>query len=124
MKPLLLYCALLAAPAVATAAAPPQLLAQPSAATRIAVFFTSRNTFNDLAAVRQDLLTKDGIILNYDKLVFAPNGELRSITFRVDCGDGFQGSYTADSLTEVPGIGFLRDYTDQAKKPFVIGKIF
>ncbi|RZK33148.1 MAG: hypothetical protein EOO57_13785 [Hymenobacter sp.] len=124
MKSILLFCALLAAPGVAVQAAAARPLAQPPATTKVAVFFTSKTTFADLAALRQDLLVKDGIVLNYDRLIFTPSGELQSIAFRVDCRDGYQGSYEAENLSAVPSIGFLRDYTAQAKAPFVVGKIF
>lgn len=124
MKLILLFCALLVVPGIAVPAATASPLAQPPATTKVAVFFTSKTTFADLAAVRQDLLVKDGIVLTYDKLIFTPSGELQSIAFRVDCRDGYQGGYAADNLSAVPSIGFLRDYTAQAKTPFVVGKIF
>lgn len=124
MKMMLLYCALLAAPGGAMRAAVTPPLAQPPATTKVAMFFTSKTTFTDLATLRQGLLVKDGIVLNYDKLIFAPTGELQSIAFRVDCRDGYQGSYAADNLSAVPSIGFLRDYTAQAKTPFIVDKIF
>ena len=110
---MLLYCALLAVPSAAMKAATVPPLVQPPATTKVAVFFTSQNTFADLAALRQELLTKDGILLSYEKLVFTPSGELQSTAFRVDCQEGYQGSYAANNLSAVPSIGFLRDYSAQ-----------
>jgi len=122
MKSLLLSCALLA---TSVSAAPLPTGSRPAAtkaASKVAVFFNRKTSFTQLAAIRQDL-TKDGIVLNYEKLEFDKNGELLKISFHVDCKDGFSGSASSESLTEDYNFGFLRDYTSNAAKPFVVGKL-
>jgi hypothetical protein len=121
MKSLLLSCALLA---TSVSAAPVPTGSQPAAVkatSKVAVFFNRKTTFAQLAAVKQDL-TKDGIVLEYEKLEFAKNGDLLKISFHVDCKDGFAGSASSESLTDDYSFGFLRDYTSNAAKPFVVGK--
>jgi hypothetical protein len=122
MKSLLLSCALLV---TSVSAAPLLTGSQPAAtkaASKVVVFFNRQTTFTQLATIKQDL-TKDGIVLNYEKLEFAKNGDLLKISFHVDCKDSFSGSASSESLTDEYSFGFLRDYTSNAAKPFVLGKL-
>ena len=122
MKSLLLSCALLATSVSAAPLLTGSQLAATKAASKVVVFFNRQTTFTQLATIKQDL-TKDGIVLNYEKLEFAKNGDLLKISFHVDCKDGFSSSASSESLTDEYSFGFLRDYTSNTAKPFVLGKL-
>lgn len=121
MKAFLLSCLLLtSAAAVARPATTPPVAS--SATTKIAVLFSRKTTFAQLAAIRQDL-QKDNIELEYQQLEFDKNGDLLKISFHVDCRDGFVGSATSDILTTESAFGFYRDYTVKTDKAFRIGNL-
>jgi hypothetical protein len=124
MKRLLFSCLLLATAATtATAVAPPvRPTATPPATTKIAVLFSHKTSFPQLAAIRQDL-QKDGIELEYQQLAFDKNGGLLKISFHVDCRDGFAGSATSEVLTDESNFGFLRDYTSKGASAFQVGNL-
>ncbi|WNB18641.1 hypothetical protein [Marivirga arenosa] len=65
---------------------------------------------------------KRNIDLKYTNLEII-SGEIEAITIEVDCNDGFSGTA---STTDIPdsGIGFIRDYRENAEVPFAIGRIF
>ena len=121
MKSLLLSCALLTTSVSAAPLPNNTQFTATKATTKVAVFFNRKTTFAQLATIKQDLI-KDGIVLNYEKLEFDQSGDLLKISFQVDCKDGFSGSATSESLTDDYSFGFLRDYTSNAAKPFVVGK--
>lgn len=62
------------------------------------------------------------IDISYENLEFI-NGEIEAITLKVDCNDGFSGTASTTNIPE-SGIGFIRDYRDDADIPFVIGRVF
>lgn len=62
------------------------------------------------------------IDITYENLEYI-NGEIEAITLKVDCNDGFSGTASTTNIPE-SGIGFIRDYRDDADIPFVIGRIF
>lgn len=121
MKAFLLSCLLLTATAAAAlpAATPP---AARAATTKIAVLFSRKTSFAQLATIRQDL-QKDNIELEYQQLEFDKNGDLLKISFHVDCRDGFAGSATSGMLTNESSFGFYRDYTAKADKAFYAGNL-
>lgn len=120
MKLLLLYGALLAAPALANVPIPASTHTTP--ATKVAVFFSHKTTFAQLATIKQDLLT-DGITINYDRLEFDQSGKLLKISFHVNCQDGVADSATNDHLTDDSFFGFVRDFTPGVAKPLRMGNI-
>ncbi len=63
-----------------------------------------------------------GIDIDYENLIII-NGKIDGLKMSVDCNDGFSGSFT---VTEIPesGVGFIRDYSEDADSPFKIGNIF
>ena len=85
----------------------------------IEVSFSSNLNFEDLADIK-DQLTKLNINLTYQSLVFREDGQLKNITFKVDCNDGFNGS-AGGKLFKNNKIGFYRDYTLNAASPFGTG---
>lgn len=56
--------------------------------TKIEILFTRKLDFNDIVKIKLDLSQK-GIVLNYKALGFDKEGKLKSISFFVDCKDGF-----------------------------------
>ena len=119
MKLLLLWGTLLAAPALASVPVPAPIIVTPP--KQVAVYFTRKTTFTQLAAIKQEVL-KDGIVLEYDRLEFDKNGYLAKIAFHVDCEGYTWGSAIEDELTDNSSFGFVRDFTPGATKTFQIGK--
>lgn len=89
---------------------------------RIEVFFNASAGFTELVMIKADLETK-GIILDYKKIEYNKQGELISLSFSVDCRDGFSGSASTDNLKNNVRFGFYRDYSRDAKSPFGTGGI-
>lgn len=85
--------------------------------SNIEVVFNRHLEFNDLVRIKQGLSQK-GISIDYKKLSFDNSGKLRSITFFVDCKDGFSGGTEAYNLTNQSQVGFYRDYTKDTSSPF------
>jgi hypothetical protein len=122
MKTLLLGCLLLVAAATTAASSPSHPLAAPHSTTKIAVLFSHKTSFAQLASIRQDL-QKDGIELEYQQLEFDKDGGLLKMRFHVDCRDGFAGSATSDVLTNESSFGFYRDYTSKGAAAFRVGNL-
>ncbi len=118
MKYLFLSCALLA---TAASAAPRLPLHPPVAAPakKVAVFFNRQTTFAQLATIKQEV-AKDGIALDYDRLVFDASGHLTAISFRVEFGN-MKGTATEDNVPEDQTFGFVRDLTPGAPAVLRIG---
>ncbi|WKV12149.1 outer membrane beta-barrel protein [Marivirga harenae] len=62
------------------------------------------------------------IDIEYESLEII-DGKIEAITLKVDCNDGFSGTASTTNIPE-SGIGFIRDYRDEADIPFVIGRVF
>jgi len=64
----------------------------------------------------------EGITISYNDLQIV-NGKITALSMMVDCNDGYSGNL---SITDIPesGVGFIRDYSEDAENPFEIGKIF
>ncbi len=63
-----------------------------------------------------------GIDIEYENLTII-NGKIDALKMSVDCNDGYSGSFT---VTEIPesGVGFIRDYSEDADSPFLPGDVF
>jgi hypothetical protein len=65
---------------------------------------------------------KRGIDIEYENLQII-NGKIEAITLKVDCNDGYSGTASTTNMPE-SGIGFIRDYSNNADASFQMGKIF
>ena len=88
----------------------------------IEVSFNSTMDKEDLDSISNKLLNR-GITLNYKESTFDKNGKLSSISFKVDCNDGFSGSASLNFLTGKSRFGFRRDYSEKVKIPFQTGSL-
>jgi hypothetical protein len=67
---------------------------------------------------------KKNIIVNFYGSKFYDDGTIKKMTLRIDCNDGFSGSVEISDVDLKTGsFGFFRDYNENAKAPFNIGKI-
>lgn len=78
-------------------------------------------TREELEKYKQEA-AEQNITITYENLQIV-DGKIEAITMKVNCNDGFSGLVT---VTEIPesGIGFIRDYAEDAAVPFQIGKVF
>jgi len=88
----------------------------------IEVIFNHKLTFNDVVKLKLDLAEK-GLSLVYKKLEFDENSKLISISFLVNCNDGYKGSDEANNLNDESRVGFYRNYSEKGKPDFVCGVI-
>lgn len=86
---------------------------------RIEYYFNKHTTFDDLVMIAGDC-KKSGILLTYKVIEYNDAGQLKSISFKVDCGDGFKGGASSDRLLDDENVGFYRDY-DSSGSPFGTG---
>ena len=87
--------------------------------SKVEIFFKPGTGFTELVMIKAHL-EKKGIILDYKKIEYNEAGELVSISFYVDCRNGFSGSASTDNLKEAP-VGFYRDYSKDSPSPFGTG---
>ena len=90
--------------------------------TRFEVIFNQNVSFTELALI-QAHCQANGIALTYKKIEYDDKGLLKSLSFKVNCNDGFAGSASTDVLTKNSRFGFCRDYQQNAKTPFATGTI-
>lgn len=88
----------------------------------IEVSFNSTMTIEDLVSIRAQLQEKD-IELHYVHAYFYDNGDLSSISFKVDCKDGFSGSANQKYLKRKSRFGFRRAYGKDVRSPFGTGNL-
>jgi hypothetical protein len=88
---------------------------------RYVVRIFDNTSYKQLQKYKEDA-AKKGIEIDYENLIIV-NGKIDGLKMTVDCNDGFSGSFT---VTEIPetGVGFIRDYSEDASTPFKIGNIF
>jgi hypothetical protein len=86
------------------------------------ILFNKNTGFTELSLIQAEC-DKKGIRLTYKKIEYNEEGKLQSLSFRVDCKDGFSGAASTDRLMENSLFGFFRDYTENAKSPFAVGAI-
>lgn len=89
---------------------------------RIQVLFNQNISFTELGLIQSDC-DKKGIRLTFKKIEYNEVGKLHSLSFKVDCKDGFSGSASTEHLTKDLRFGFYRDYTENTKSPFGVGAI-
>src|SRR5687768_4220565 len=87
---------------------------------KVEVVFNRQLNFNDLVKIKMEIADK-GILLDYKRMEFDNNGKLKSISFKVDCKDGFSGSASSEELSNDSRFGFYRDYSKDAASPFGTG---
>ncbi|WP_125201830.1 hypothetical protein [Chryseobacterium sp. SC28] len=86
----------------------------------IAVVFNKDMTKKDLVSLQKNLKEKN-IILVFNKIKFTKN-RLSYIDFSIDFGDGFSGSSKSE-IGQSKEIGFVRDYSEDAEQPFMVGDL-
>lgn len=91
-----------------------------AARQRVEIVFSKHTSFSELVRIR-DHCEKKGILLGYKKVEYNEQGELMSLSFRVDCSDGFEGFGSSEKLDDEKKFGFFRDYGDNAVSPFGAG---
>lgn len=90
---------------------------------RIKAVFTNHLTLDSLLSIKNEL-ELHGITVNYNKIEFDRTHRLLSIYADVDCNDGYKGSFGIGSLNadnKKKRMGFVRDYSKNAKIPFCTG---
>ena len=87
---------------------------------RIEVSFNRKMEFNDLVKIKLDL-AEAGITIQYRLLEFDDQGGLKSLDFKVDCNDGFNGSAKNTNIVNQTRWGFYRDYREHVESPFGTG---
>ena len=70
----------------------------------------------------KEMAAEAGITIEYKNIQYV-NGELESLTMMVDCNDGYKGNFSTVNIPE-EGVGFYRDYSEDAESAFEIGEIF
>ena len=86
---------------------------------RVEIYFNKETGFSELLMIVR-YCEKKGIQLTYKKIEYNDAGQLKSIAFKVDCGDGYAGGASTDKLLQGAKIGFYRDYND-TESPFGTG---
>lgn len=81
-----------------------------------------KNTSREELEKYKEEAAEYGIDITYEKLQII-NGTIEALKMKVDCNDGFSGVITVTDIPE-SGIGFIRDYSENASVPFQIGKVF
>ena len=81
-------------------------------------------TLSELIKISKEFKAQKNIDIKYLMIEFNKNGGLTKLTLDVDCNDGFSGSiYLSKKSLEKNYYGFKRDYSENSKIPFEIGKM-
>ncbi|MDO6854861.1 hypothetical protein Q4599_14815 [Cellulophaga lytica] len=86
---------------------------------KIEIIFNSNLQPDDLISIKKKLAS-NGITLTYKSFDFNENNGLKTISFDVDCNDGFKGGGEKKNITSKTKWGFFRDYAEDAESPFGI----
>lgn len=89
---------------------------------KIEVSFTKKMNSSDLIKIKKSLALK-GIVIVYKSFYFDKNGGLKSLSFSVDCNDGFKGGASNNDINIQTKWGFYRDYSENAESPFGTGRL-
>ncbi len=89
---------------------------------KVEVYFQRHYTQQDLRNIQEELSVM-GVRIEYDRVEFDSEGRLLGLGIAVDCNDGFSGRAYARPVPEGNKFGFVRDYRQQAKTPFLIGHL-
>lgn len=87
---------------------------------RIEVSFNKKIHSDDLVKIKKSL-AENGILITYYSFDFDENGGLKSLSFNVDCNDGFKGGGKNTGINYQTKWGFYRDYSVKTESPFGIG---
>lgn len=86
------------------------------------VFFTAKQSNQDLMALKKNMLEIYNIQLEYNHLKFDQEGRLEEIAFSVDFRNGMKCNYGPVVVSKKKQYGFIRDYRKRAKSPYSCGK--
>ena len=84
----------------------------------IEIIFNKETSLQDIVEIQSQMKERN-IDLVFNSLVFIEE-KLTSISFNVDCNDGYEGSASDSKLTMLP-IGFYRNYKEGAASTFGTG---
>ena len=84
----------------------------------------SYTTQKELQAIKEQLKEQKNIDIDFSDSEFTSRGRIKKLSLKVDCNDGFNGKLVNWSKgLDRDDVGFMRDYRDDAPKPFRIGKL-
>jgi hypothetical protein len=87
------------------------------------VFFTEKQSSQDLTALKKNMLEIYNIQLDYNHLKFDKNSHLEEIAFTVDFRNGLKCGYGPVVVGRKKQFGFSRDYRKRAKSPCFCGEV-
>jgi uncharacterized protein YxeA len=89
---------------------------------KVFLIITENTTEIELTKIASEFKAEKNITVDFSKTEFTENGKIKTLTFEVDCNDGFNGSATSSGvILKTKKSGFSRDYSENSKVPFVIG---
>ena len=89
---------------------------------KVFLIITENTTETELTKIVSEFIEEKNIIIDFSGTEFTKGGKIRTVNLNVDCNDGFKGTAKSSSaMLEGQKFGFSRDYTKNAKSPFVIG---
>ena len=91
-------------------------------ADKVFLVIAENTTESELIKIASEFKTVKNIKVDFSKTEFSENGKIKTLNLEVDCNDGFKGNATSNgTILKSKNSGFLRDYSENAKAPFVIG---
>ena len=89
---------------------------------KVFLIITQHTTEAELINIASEFKTKKNITVDFSKSEFTENGEIKNLRLEIDCHDGFKGTASSSGqILKKRNSGFSRDYSENAKTPFVIG---
>lgn len=89
---------------------------------RVYLIVTENTTKAELTKIASEFKSEKNIAVDFSKTEFSENGKIIKLNLKVDCNDGFRGiAESTGKILKTKNSGFLRDYSEGSKKPFVIG---
>jgi len=93
-------------------------------AEKVFLSITKNTTEAELTEIAAEFKTKKNIIVDFSESQFSENGKIKQLNLNVNCNDGFKGTAKSSRAgLETSNYGFSRNYAENSKVPFSIGKI-
>jgi len=91
----------------------------------VSLMITSKTTEDELNDIAEEIEEKKNIEIDFEESTFRGNGKIKQLELTVNTNDGYKGTASANrSELRVRPMGFIRDYSANAKTPFSIGSIY
>ncbi|MBC8344374.1 MAG: hypothetical protein H8E61_10365 [Bacteroidetes bacterium] len=91
---------------------------------KVKVCLSSASSEEEIERIALQLMDEKNISIDFSACTFDRDGELKKLEIAIDCNDGHKDTLCVGEFElKMRCWGFERDYSENAKEPFKIGKM-